>query len=422
MEQEIFYPAVLRLDVQQGEVQRLRGADSKGQGTIHMKTGSVRFASTRLVRGMGRGARNTARNTEATTQKEPVGTEVTLVPGAALQAPLRAGCASVLCVICKVPLPTFPDTLGLQEEKRPLAAGALVGTLALDTVAATALAEARVAVERWRALLYAGAVLEHVAVHALQAVCSQRPAAHVATPITLSARVGGDVKIVLWGAAVVPAFPKEQHLVRVSAGGTAGLRITAPTMYVAALASAAVIWIVSGEAGGAAGTNVGQNEAGVAGRAGGRSSTLAGPAGGVASLTSAPLCVVSERAVGNTVVTQQQVAGILAPQTDAPGILEIGCTVLAQGVAVHAVSHEAEELFCPAAGLAAPTAESDMRVTGGTVRFQWPEALPTGWVAFCTVPCPVEVALWALGEALPVQQHLGRPAGSTVLGALPCTP
>lgn len=37
------------------------------------------------------------------------------------------------------------------------------------------------------------------------------------------ARVGGEVKIVLWGTALVLTFPKEQNLVWISAGGTAGL-------------------------------------------------------------------------------------------------------------------------------------------------------------------------------------------------------
>ncbi|KAL0596028.1 hypothetical protein AAY473_033976, partial [Plecturocebus cupreus] len=40
------------------------------------------------------------------------------------------------------------------------------------------------------------------------------------------------------------------------------------------------------------------------------------------------------KAVRNTVVPKQQVVGILAPQADAPGVVEISCTVLAQGVAV----------------------------------------------------------------------------------------
>ena len=41
-------------------------------------------------------------------------------------------------MICKVPLPTFLDTLGFQEEKWAFTAGALMGTLALETVAVTA--------------------------------------------------------------------------------------------------------------------------------------------------------------------------------------------------------------------------------------------------------------------------------------------
>lgn len=45
-----------------------------------------------------------------------------------------------------------------------------------------------------------------------------------------SAYPGGEVQIVLWGTALIPTFPKEQDLVWVSAGGTAGLGITASTV------------------------------------------------------------------------------------------------------------------------------------------------------------------------------------------------
>lgn len=126
-------------------------------------------------------------------------------------------------MVCKVSLPTFLDTLGFQEEKWPFTTGTLMGTLTLETVIITALAEAHVPVERRRALLHAGAFLQNVAVHALQAICSQRATACVATPITLSARLGGDVQIVLWGTALILAVPKEQDLAWISAGGTAGL-------------------------------------------------------------------------------------------------------------------------------------------------------------------------------------------------------
>lgn len=37
------------------------------------------------------------------------------------------------------------------------------------------------------------------------------------------ANLGGEVKIVLWGTALILTFPKEQDLVWISAGGTAGL-------------------------------------------------------------------------------------------------------------------------------------------------------------------------------------------------------
>lgn len=183
-----------------------------------------------------------------------------------------------------------------------------------------------------------------------------------------------------------------------------------------------VIKIVPWEAGGAAGTKVGQNEASVTGGAGEGSSAPAGSAGGVTFLTSSPLCIVSRRAVGNTAVPQQQVPGILAPQADAPGVAEIGCTVLAQRMAVGTVAHEVEELLLLTAGPAAPAGQSAVRVTGDAVRSRRAVALPAGWVAFCTNAFLVKVSIWALGEALPIQQHMGRPAGRAVMGALPYTP
>lgn len=48
-----------------------------------------------------------------------------------------------------------------------------------------------------------------------------------------SASLGGDVEVVLGGAALVLAFPKEQDLAWISAGGAAALRITASAMRVA---------------------------------------------------------------------------------------------------------------------------------------------------------------------------------------------
>lgn len=113
-----------------------------------MKTRSVYFASAGFIRA-GREARNAVGNTKATLQKEPMVTLVTLVPVATLQACLRAGCALSICVICKVPLATFLDTLGFQQEIWLFTASALMGTLALDTVVAAAFAEAQVSVEGW---------------------------------------------------------------------------------------------------------------------------------------------------------------------------------------------------------------------------------------------------------------------------------
>lgn len=102
--------------------------------------------------------------------------------------------------------------------------------------------------------------------------------------------------------------------------------------------------------------------------------------------------------------------------------MEVSHTVLAQRMAVSTVPHEVQELLFLAAGLTVPTAKTEMRMTGDTVRVQRPMALPAGWVAFCTNTFLVKVALRALGEAAPSQQDMGRPTGHAVVRALPCTP
>lgn len=83
-------------------------------------------------------------------------------------------------------------------------------------------------------------------------------------------------------------------------------------MPVAWLASLVIIQIMPREAGGAAGTNVGQNQTSVARGAGEGPSILAVSAGGMASFTSASLFIVSRRTVWNAVISKQQVAGMLA--------------------------------------------------------------------------------------------------------------
>lgn len=114
--------------------------------------------------------------------------------------------------------------------------------------------------------------------------------------------------------------------------------------------------------------------------------------------------------------------GILAPQADTAGVVEVRCTVLAQRMAVSTVAHEVEELLLLTAGPTGPASQRDMRVTGETVRVQRAVALPAGGVAFCTTAFLAEVSIWALGEALPIQQYMGGQAGGAVLRALPCTP
>lgn len=58
------------------------------------------------------------------------------------------------------------------------------------------------------------------------------------------------------------------------------------------------------------------------------------PVSSLLTFTSSFLCVISRRAIGHTVVPQQQVLGVLTPQADAPGVVEISCTLLAQRMAV----------------------------------------------------------------------------------------
>lgn len=82
-------------------------------------------------------------------------------------------------------------------------------------------------------------------------------------------------------------------------------------MPVAWLANLVIIQVMPREAGGATGTNVGQNQTSVTRGAGERSSILAASAGGMACFTSASLFIVSRRAFWHTVISKQQVAGML---------------------------------------------------------------------------------------------------------------
>lgn len=68
-------------------------------------------------------------------------------------------------------------------------------------------------------------------------------------------------------------------------------------------------------------------------------------------------------------VPKQQVLYILAGQTDAAGAVEISHAMLAEVVAVSAISYRVEELLFLAAGPADSIAKSDARVTGDAVRF-----------------------------------------------------
>lgn len=115
---------------------------------------------------------------------------------------------------------TLEHTLTLQGGVGRLALLALSGTLTLHTVIVTAEAFVSIPIGARGAPLGAHSVLQHVSLHAQQAVCPQRAFTGVTTPVTLSAGPGRGVEVVLMGAAVVLAFPEQQDLGRVAAGRT----------------------------------------------------------------------------------------------------------------------------------------------------------------------------------------------------------
>jgi len=54
---------------------------------------------------------------------------------------------------------------------------------------------------------------------------------------------------------------------------------------------------------------------------------------------------------------------------------------------------------------------------------QWHRGhVPAYYILTCATAFLVKVTIRALGQTLPIQQYLGRPAGCAVLWALPCTP
>lgn len=56
------------------------------------------------------------------------------------------------------------------------------------------------------------------------------------------------------------------------------------------------------------------------------------------------------------------------------------------------------------------------------IEYEHSNCAPAGYILTCTTAFLVKVAVWALREALPIQQHVGRPAGCAVMWALPLTP
>lgn len=80
-------------------------------------------------------------------------------------------------------------------------------------------------------------------------------------------------------------------------------------------------------------------------------------------------------------MTKDKYESLLEPDTRNPSIWLV-ISETAKGVSLTStVAHEAEELLLFTAGPAAPSSQSNVRVTGEAVRFRWAVALPAGGVA-----------------------------------------
>ena len=80
-------------------------------------------------------------------------------------------------------------------------------------------------------------------------------------------------------------------------------------------------------------------------------------------------------------MTKDKYESLLEPGRKNPSLWLV-TSETAKGVSLTGtVAHEVEELLLFTAGPAAPTSQSDTRVTGDAVRFRWAVALPAGGVA-----------------------------------------
>lgn len=210
----------------------------------------------------------TGRNTDLIPQKRGAVTEVAEAATVTLQASGRTSCALALCLVCIVSLPTFGNTKTAQEEKRGWAKAALVCLVALKAGLITPLARVRFPEKSWRALFHTSSFMENVALHALQAVSPLGTFAGITAPVTLSASLAGKIQVILLSTALILALPKEQDLGWISARCAAGGRVAAPALAAARSAGLPVIPVVSWGTERSTRARVGQNQAGVAGRAG----------------------------------------------------------------------------------------------------------------------------------------------------------
>lgn len=161
---------------------------------------------------------------------------------------------------------TFQHTLTLQGGVGRLAHMALSWTLTLSAVIITAEAFVPVSIEASGAPLGAQSILQHMSLHAQQAVCPQRTFTGVAAPVALSAGPGAGVEVVLMGAAVILALSEQQHLGRVAAGRTHTGHVARQALAVTHLTDLVTIVIVTERTFWSAETRGQQNAAGRAGR------------------------------------------------------------------------------------------------------------------------------------------------------------
>lgn len=206
---------------------------------------------------------------------------------------------------------------------------ALSGTSTLHAVIVTAEAFVSILIRAGGALLGAHSVLQHVSIHAQQAVCPQRAFAGITTPVALSAGPGRGVEVVLMGAAVILAFSEQQDLGRVAARRTNSCHVARQALAVTRLTDPVTIVIVTKGTFGSTETRGQQNAVGRAGSTGERPRPTAGFTRRMASDAGSMPAVVALGTVGDAVIAKQPRPRHLTPQTNtADACLQVCCTAL----------------------------------------------------------------------------------------------